>query len=130
MCLSLFLRREEEDLKRSMEAIRRKLQTMEGSRSDRLRRFGEKMPALLAAIEDADRKGQFRKKPVGPLGKTYVCVCVCISMQAKTLILRFIILLDVMLICVTLSLVKIKLFPMSSLSRCAPCRVLYPSEGP
>ncbi|XP_055741192.1 structural maintenance of chromosomes protein 6-like isoform X4 [Salvelinus fontinalis] len=60
--------REEEDLKRSMEAIRRKLQTMEGSRSDRLRRFGEKMPALLAAIEDADRKGQFRKKPVGPLG--------------------------------------------------------------
>uniref|UniRef100_A0A8C7H5N4 Structural maintenance of chromosomes protein 6 n=2 Tax=Oncorhynchus kisutch TaxID=8019 RepID=A0A8C7H5N4_ONCKI len=54
--------------KRSMEAIRRKLQTMEGSRSDRLRRFGEKMPALLAAIEDADRKGQFRKKPVGPLG--------------------------------------------------------------
>uniref|UniRef100_A0A8C7RD32 Structural maintenance of chromosomes protein 6 n=1 Tax=Oncorhynchus mykiss TaxID=8022 RepID=A0A8C7RD32_ONCMY len=53
---------------RSMEAIRRKLQTMEGSRSDRLRRFGEKMPALLAAIEDADRKGQFRKKPVGPLG--------------------------------------------------------------
>uniref|UniRef100_A0A8C7H4Q0 Structural maintenance of chromosomes protein 6 n=1 Tax=Oncorhynchus kisutch TaxID=8019 RepID=A0A8C7H4Q0_ONCKI len=52
----------------SMEAIRRKLQTMEGSRSDRLRRFGEKMPALLAAIEDADRKGQFRKKPVGPLG--------------------------------------------------------------
>uniref|UniRef100_A0A674AE64 Structural maintenance of chromosomes protein 6 n=1 Tax=Salmo trutta TaxID=8032 RepID=A0A674AE64_SALTR len=59
---------QEEDLKRSMEAIRRKLQTMEGSRSDRLRRFGEKMPALLAAIEDADRKGQFRKKPVGPLG--------------------------------------------------------------
>lgn len=91
MFLSLFLRREEEDLKRSMEAIRRKLQTMEGSRSDRLRRFGEKMPALLAAIEDADRKGQFRKKPVGPLGKTF-CVCVCISMQAKTLILLFIIL--------------------------------------
>ncbi|XP_041716300.1 structural maintenance of chromosomes protein 6-like [Coregonus clupeaformis] len=60
--------REEEDLKRSMDVIRRKLQTMEGSRSDRLRRFGEKMPALLAAIEDAHRKGQFRKKPVGPLG--------------------------------------------------------------
>uniref|UniRef100_A0A4W5L3A9 Si:dkey-119f1.1 n=1 Tax=Hucho hucho TaxID=62062 RepID=A0A4W5L3A9_9TELE len=60
--------REEEDLKRSMDAIRRKLQTMEGSRSDRLRRFGEKMPALLAAIEDANRKGQFKKKPVGPLG--------------------------------------------------------------
>uniref|UniRef100_A0A6Q2ZKI1 Structural maintenance of chromosomes protein 6 n=1 Tax=Esox lucius TaxID=8010 RepID=A0A6Q2ZKI1_ESOLU len=52
----------------SMNAIKRKIENMEGSRSDRLRRFGENMPALLADIEDAHRKGQFRKKPVGPLG--------------------------------------------------------------
>uniref|UniRef100_A0A6Q2YGH3 Structural maintenance of chromosomes protein 6 n=1 Tax=Esox lucius TaxID=8010 RepID=A0A6Q2YGH3_ESOLU len=56
------------DQEGSMNAIKRKIENMEGSRSDRLRRFGENMPALLADIEDAHRKGQFRKKPVGPLG--------------------------------------------------------------
>uniref|UniRef100_A0A3P8YQ33 Structural maintenance of chromosomes protein 6 n=1 Tax=Esox lucius TaxID=8010 RepID=A0A3P8YQ33_ESOLU len=67
-CSSTFLRREKKDQEGSMNAIKRKIENMEGSRSDRLRRFGENMPALLADIEDAHRKGQFRKKPVGPLG--------------------------------------------------------------
>ncbi|KAJ8009718.1 hypothetical protein DPEC_G00094450 [Dallia pectoralis] len=62
------IRREEQDQKRSMDAIQRNLQNMQGSLSDRLRRFGENMPALLTAIEDAHKKNQFRKKPVGPLG--------------------------------------------------------------
>ncbi|XP_010902931.2 structural maintenance of chromosomes protein 6 [Esox lucius] len=62
------IRREKKDQEGSMNAIKRKIENMEGSRSDRLRRFGENMPALLADIEDAHRKGQFRKKPVGPLG--------------------------------------------------------------
>uniref|UniRef100_A0A665WUV7 Structural maintenance of chromosomes protein 6 n=1 Tax=Echeneis naucrates TaxID=173247 RepID=A0A665WUV7_ECHNA len=38
------------------------------SRSNRLRRFGEHMPALLAAIEEAHKRGQFKRKPRGPLG--------------------------------------------------------------
>uniref|UniRef100_A0A3P9MZH7 Structural maintenance of chromosomes protein 6 n=1 Tax=Poecilia reticulata TaxID=8081 RepID=A0A3P9MZH7_POERE len=55
-------------LKKSIEANKRKLQTMKSSRSNRLRRFGEYMPALLSAIEEANSKGHFRHKPRGPLG--------------------------------------------------------------
>ncbi|KAL0967799.1 hypothetical protein UPYG_G00257070 [Umbra pygmaea] len=62
------MKRVEQDMKRSMDAIKRNLQNMKESRLDRLHRFGENMPALLAAIEDAHMNGQFRKKPVGPLG--------------------------------------------------------------
>nr|XP_046228256.1 structural maintenance of chromosomes protein 6-like isoform X2 [Scatophagus argus] len=62
------MRREHEMLQRSIETNRRNLHTMESSRSNRLRRFGEQMPALLSAIEDAHRKGQFKHKPRGPLG--------------------------------------------------------------
>lgn len=63
-------RREQEVLQRSIEANRRNLKTMESSRSNRLRRFGEHMPALLNAIQEAHKKGQFKHKPRGPLGKT------------------------------------------------------------
>lgn len=59
---------EEQVLRRSMDANQRNLATMEASRSDRLRRFGDQMPSLLDSIEDAHRKGQFRQKPRGPLG--------------------------------------------------------------
>nr|XP_040016295.1 structural maintenance of chromosomes protein 6 [Gasterosteus aculeatus aculeatus]XP_040016296.1 structural maintenance of chromosomes protein 6 [Gasterosteus aculeatus aculeatus] len=62
------MRREQEVLQRSIEANRRNLQTMESSRSNRLRRFGEHMPGLLNAIQEAHRKGQFKHKPRGPLG--------------------------------------------------------------
>lgn len=56
-------------LHKSMEANKRNLQTMESSRSNRLRRFGEHMPALLNAIQEAHRKNQFKHKPRGPLGE-------------------------------------------------------------
>lgn len=62
------MRREQEVLLRGIDANRRNMQTLESSRSNRLRRFGEHMPALLAAVEEAYRKGQFRQKPRGPLG--------------------------------------------------------------
>uniref|UniRef100_A0A7N6B9H2 Structural maintenance of chromosomes protein 6 n=1 Tax=Anabas testudineus TaxID=64144 RepID=A0A7N6B9H2_ANATE len=62
------MRREQEVLHRSIQANKRNLQTMESSRSNRLRRFGEHMPALLNAIQEAHRRGQFRHKPRGPLG--------------------------------------------------------------
>ncbi|XP_051552913.1 structural maintenance of chromosomes protein 6-like [Myxocyprinus asiaticus] len=60
--------REKQDLQRAIEAKSRDLAAMEGSRNDRLCRFGEKMPALLKAIDEADRRGNFKRKPVGPLG--------------------------------------------------------------
>ncbi|XP_071335380.1 structural maintenance of chromosomes protein 6 [Trachinotus anak] len=62
------MRREQGVLQKSIEANGRNLQTMESSRSNRLRRFGEHMPTLLNAIQEAHRKGQFRHKPRGPLG--------------------------------------------------------------
>uniref|UniRef100_UPI0037E8A562 structural maintenance of chromosomes protein 6 n=1 Tax=Semicossyphus pulcher TaxID=241346 RepID=UPI0037E8A562 len=62
------MRKEHEVLQRSIEANRRNLQTMESSRSNRLRRFGEHMPALLSAIQEAHKRGQFRHKPRGPMG--------------------------------------------------------------
>lgn len=54
----------------SIENNKRKLQTMESSRSNRLRRFGENMPALLSAIQEAHERGQFKHRPRGPLGRT------------------------------------------------------------
>lgn len=62
------MRREQEVLQKSIEANSRNLQTMESSRSNRLRRFGEHMPPLLSAIQDAHRRGQFKHRPRGPLG--------------------------------------------------------------
>ncbi|XP_056600380.1 structural maintenance of chromosomes protein 6-like [Triplophysa dalaica] len=62
------LSREQQDLQRALDAKRRDLVAMEGSRQDRLCRFGEHMPALLRAIDEAHRRGKFRRKPVGPLG--------------------------------------------------------------
>uniref|UniRef100_A0AAR2IMD4 Structural maintenance of chromosomes protein 6 n=1 Tax=Pygocentrus nattereri TaxID=42514 RepID=A0AAR2IMD4_PYGNA len=60
--------REEHDLQRAIDKKQHELAAMEGSRQGGLRRFGEQMPAFIAAIEEADRQGQFRRKPVGPLG--------------------------------------------------------------
>ncbi|XP_034555608.1 structural maintenance of chromosomes protein 6 [Notolabrus celidotus] len=62
------MRREHEVLQRSIEAKRRNLLTLESSRSNRLRRFGEHMPALLGAIQEAYDRGRFKHKPRGPLG--------------------------------------------------------------
>uniref|UniRef100_A0A3Q0RB84 Structural maintenance of chromosomes protein 6 n=1 Tax=Amphilophus citrinellus TaxID=61819 RepID=A0A3Q0RB84_AMPCI len=62
------MRREQEGLQKSIEVNKRNLQTMESSRSNRLRRFGEQMPALLNAIQDTQRKGLFKHRPRGPLG--------------------------------------------------------------
>lgn len=62
------IRKEQDVLMRSIEANRRNLHMMESSRSNRLRRFGEHMPALLNAIDEAYKRRQFRQKPRGPLG--------------------------------------------------------------
>uniref|UniRef100_A0A8C5HLM1 Structural maintenance of chromosomes protein 6 n=1 Tax=Gouania willdenowi TaxID=441366 RepID=A0A8C5HLM1_GOUWI len=61
-------RAKEEQGKMSIEANKRNLLMVERSRSNRLQRFGEHMPALLNAIEEAHKRGQFKQKPRGPLG--------------------------------------------------------------
>lgn len=62
------MRREHITLQNTLAASKRDLRNMESSRSNRLRRFGEHMPALLNAIEEAHRRGEFKHKPRGPLG--------------------------------------------------------------
>ncbi|XP_077388554.1 structural maintenance of chromosomes protein 6 [Festucalex cinctus] len=62
------IKQEHDTLKGSMETHSRNLRMMVGSRSNRLQRFGEYMPALLYAIQDAHKRGQFKHKPRGPLG--------------------------------------------------------------
>lgn len=60
--------REKQDLMHAMDSKRRDLAAMESSRNNQICRFGEQMPLLLKAIDEADRRGQFKRKPVGPLG--------------------------------------------------------------
>ncbi|KAG1931921.1 structural maintenance of chromosomes protein 6 [Pimephales promelas] len=60
--------REKQDLQHSIDSKQRGLAAMENSRNNQICRFGEHMPALLRAIDEADRRGQFKRKPVGPLG--------------------------------------------------------------
>lgn len=62
------IKKEHGDLMRSVAGNKRNIQILESSRSNRLRRFGEQMPALLNAIQEAHRRGQFRHMPRGPLG--------------------------------------------------------------
>ncbi|KAE8605149.1 hypothetical protein XENTR_v10014988 [Xenopus tropicalis] len=59
---------EERNVKQRLEQHKRQLRELHESKTDRLRRFGQNMPALLAAIDEAYKLGRFRKKPVGPLG--------------------------------------------------------------
>ncbi|CAH2246041.1 structural maintenance of chromosomes 6 [Pelobates cultripes] len=59
---------EERDMKHKMEQQKRQLKELQDSKTDRLKRFGQNMPSLLQAINDAYNQGRFLKKPVGPLG--------------------------------------------------------------
>uniref|UniRef100_A0A8C5CZA4 RecF/RecN/SMC N-terminal domain-containing protein n=1 Tax=Gadus morhua TaxID=8049 RepID=A0A8C5CZA4_GADMO len=62
------LRNEQSGLQKSIDANSRNLLTLKASSSNRLRRFGEHMPGLLKAIQDAHRAGQLKERPRGPLG--------------------------------------------------------------
>jgi hypothetical protein len=63
-----FFRREELDVKHVLNYNQRQLKELKDSRTDRIKRFGPHVPALLEAIDDAYRRGYFTHKPVGPLG--------------------------------------------------------------
>lgn len=64
----VFCRREELDVKNTLNYNQRQLKELKDSKTDRLKRFGPHVPALLEAIDDAYRRGHFTCKPVGPLG--------------------------------------------------------------
>ncbi|MED6265311.1 hypothetical protein CHARACLAT_024140, partial [Characodon lateralis] len=57
--------------------LKRKNQLL-ASRSNKLKRFGDHVPDLVAAINDACAAGHFIKKPIGPIGA-------CISLKDPTL---------------------------------------------
>uniref|UniRef100_A0A3Q1N6G1 Structural maintenance of chromosomes protein 6 n=2 Tax=Bos TaxID=9903 RepID=A0A3Q1N6G1_BOVIN len=62
------IKREELDVKTTLNFNQRQLKELKDSKTDRLKRFGPHVPALLEAIDDAYRRGHFTYKPVGPLG--------------------------------------------------------------
>ncbi|XP_077590063.1 structural maintenance of chromosomes protein 6 [Stigmatopora nigra] len=62
------IRQEHAIQQRSLDTSEKNLRMTEASRSNRLQRFGEYMPGLLKAIQEAHKRGQFKQKPRGPLG--------------------------------------------------------------
>uniref|UniRef100_A0A8C8VHL9 Structural maintenance of chromosomes protein 6 n=1 Tax=Pelusios castaneus TaxID=367368 RepID=A0A8C8VHL9_9SAUR len=62
------LKREELDVKQALDIKQRQLKELKDSKTNRLKRFGQHVPVLLEAIENAYRQGHFKHKPIGPLG--------------------------------------------------------------
>nr|XP_025034526.1 structural maintenance of chromosomes protein 6 isoform X2 [Pelodiscus sinensis] len=67
------LKREEIDVKQALDSNQRLLKELTDSKTNRLKRFGQHVPVLIEAIEDAHRKGHFIHKPIGPLG-AFICL--------------------------------------------------------
>ncbi|XP_051813828.1 structural maintenance of chromosomes protein 6 isoform X1 [Acanthochromis polyacanthus] len=72
------LRLEERNVKASIESKLKRRNQLHASRSNKLKRFGDHVPELMALIAEAYAKGRFRKKPVGPIGA-------CIHLKDPTL---------------------------------------------
>ncbi|XP_030800928.1 structural maintenance of chromosomes protein 6 isoform X1 [Camarhynchus parvulus] len=62
------LRRESSEVQQALDAQQKQLRDLKDSKTNTLKRFGPYVPAFLEAVEVAHKKGQFRKKPLGPLG--------------------------------------------------------------
>ncbi|XP_038174634.1 structural maintenance of chromosomes protein 6 isoform X2 [Arvicola amphibius] len=62
------IKREDIDVRHTLNYNQRQLKELKDSKTDRLKRFGPHVPALLEAIDDAYRRRQFTHKPIGPLG--------------------------------------------------------------
>uniref|UniRef100_A0A8B9LVH1 Structural maintenance of chromosomes protein 6 n=1 Tax=Astyanax mexicanus TaxID=7994 RepID=A0A8B9LVH1_ASTMX len=69
---------EEKNIQVSLETKLKRRNQLTASRSNRLRRFGDRMPELLEAVNRAHAQGRFIKKPVGPIGA-------CISLKDPSL---------------------------------------------
>ena len=70
-CAILFLlhRTDLTDANHRVDAVQRQLRDLQGSRNNKLKLFGSWVPELLQRVEQADRRGKFHHKPVGPIGK-------------------------------------------------------------
>ncbi|XP_068039516.1 structural maintenance of chromosomes protein 6 [Anomalospiza imberbis] len=62
------LRRESSEVQQALDAQQKQLRDLKDSKTNTLKRFGPHVPAFLEAIEVAHKQGDFRKKPLGPLG--------------------------------------------------------------
>ncbi|KAB1267153.1 Structural maintenance of chromosomes protein 6 [Camelus dromedarius] len=62
------IKEEELDVKHTLNYNQKQLKELKDSKTDRLKRFGPHVPALLEAIDDAYGQGHFTYKPIGPLG--------------------------------------------------------------
>ncbi|TSO25151.1 Structural maintenance of chromosomes protein 6 [Bagarius yarrelli] len=62
------LRMEEKNIQVFLESKIKRKNQLTASRSNRLRRFGDRMPELMESIDKAHAQGRFIKKPVGPIG--------------------------------------------------------------
>ncbi|XP_066467961.1 structural maintenance of chromosomes protein 6 isoform X2 [Tiliqua scincoides] len=62
------LKKEECGLKQTLDSQQRQLKELKESKTNRLRRFGQYMPDLCEAIENAHCQRQFKHKPIGPFG--------------------------------------------------------------
>lgn len=62
------VRKEDIEVRHALNYNQRQLKELKDSKTDRLKRFGPHVPALLEAIDDAYRRRQFTHKPIGPLG--------------------------------------------------------------
>ncbi|XP_048794301.1 structural maintenance of chromosomes protein 6 [Lagopus muta] len=62
------LKREDSDVRQDLDAKQKHLRELRDSKTNAFKRFGQHMPSLLEEVEIAFRQGQFKHKPVGPLG--------------------------------------------------------------
>ncbi|NXF17927.1 SMC6 protein, partial [Rhodinocichla rosea] len=60
--------RESSEVQQALDAQQKQLRDLKDSKTNTLKRFGPYVPAFLEAVEVAHKQGQFRKKPLGPLG--------------------------------------------------------------
>uniref|UniRef100_A0A3B5B604 Structural maintenance of chromosomes protein 6-like n=1 Tax=Stegastes partitus TaxID=144197 RepID=A0A3B5B604_9TELE len=68
---------EERNVQVSYESKLKRKNQLCASRSNKLKRFGDHVPDLMALINEASDKGRFRKRPVGPIA--------CINLKDPTL---------------------------------------------
>ncbi|NWV12805.1 SMC6 protein, partial [Ptilonorhynchus violaceus] len=62
------LRRENSDVRETLDAKQKQLRDLKDSKTNTLKRFGPRTPAFLEGIDRAYRQGHFIKKPFGPIG--------------------------------------------------------------
>lgn len=78
--LIICFRKEELGQKQTLDSLQRQLRELKESKTNRLKRFGQHMPDLCGAIENAYRQRQFKYKPIGPLGNLLTFIYVGLNL--------------------------------------------------